>query len=133
MPAVVALQADYTDLVIVDPRPQDYGALMASPAARDLLFQFAISASDALRISRWGRRSIWLINIRLPDGSGMELAAAIRARDPHSVVHLVGDEYDPAQEVAARVCGVAMYLCKPADVSWLPRDGRRSYDRAHGA
>jgi DNA-binding response OmpR family regulator len=77
--------------------------------------QFAATGGDALKLPRTSDRSVWLVNIRLPDGSGCDLAAAIRDRDPRSVVYLVADDYEPGEELEARKVGGAMYVCKPVD------------------
>ena len=110
---------EQTHVMVIDPRPQDYVQLAAESTAAGLLFQFATTATDALKLWRTAARSIWLVNLELPDASGCDLAAAIRSRDPHSVVYLVGDQYDPVEELKARMVGGAMYVCKPADVGWL--------------
>ena len=114
-----AFGTEQTHVMVVDPRPQDYLHLAAEYPVGSLLFQFASTASDALKLWRTAARSIWLVNMNLPDGSGCDLAAALRARDPHSVVYLVGDQYDPAEELKARMAGGAMYVCKPVEMSWL--------------
>ena len=119
MARTLATGTEQTHVLVVDPRPQDYLQVAAQSATSGVLFQFATNGSDALKLRRTAARSVWLVNIHLPDGSGCDLSAAIRARDPHSVVYLVGDEYDPAEELKARMVGAAMYVCKPADVSWL--------------
>jgi ActR/RegA family two-component response regulator len=110
---------DSIEVFVVDSHPQDYLQLATGIGSRGPSFQFAICASDALKLRRTAARSVWLVNIHLPDGSGCDLAAAIRARDPSSVVFLVGDEYDPAEELRARIAGGAMYVCKPAEAAWL--------------
>lgn len=115
----LAFGTDQTHALVIDSSPQDYFHLVAESAVANLLFQFATTGSDALKLRRTAARSIWLVNINLPDGSGCDLAAAIRARDPHSVVYLVGDRYDAAEELKARMVGGAMYVCKPADAGWL--------------
>ncbi len=119
MSRTLANASELTHVMVIDSRPQDYLHLAAESAASGLLFQFATSASDALKLWRTAARTIWLVNLELPDASGCELAAAVRARDPRSVVYLVGDEYDPAEELKARLVGGAMYVCKPADPAWL--------------
>jgi len=119
MVRMLTLGAEQTHVLVVDSRPQDYLRLAAESAASGLLFQFATTGSDALKLWRIAARSIWLVNIHLPDGSGCELAAAIRARDPRSVVYLVGDHYDAAEELMVRMVGGAMYVCKPPDDDWF--------------
>jgi DNA-binding response OmpR family regulator len=110
---------DQLDVMVVDARPEDYGRLAAACAARNVRFQFASTISDGLRLWRRAGRSIWLVNLELPDGAGCDLAAAIRTRDRASIVYLVGDTYDPGEEIAARMTAGALYVCKPADLAWL--------------
>ena len=110
---------EQAQVFVVDPHLQDYVHVAAESSLSGLLFQFATTGSDALKLWRTASRSIWLVNIHLPDGSGCDLAAAIRSRDPHSVVYLVGDQYDPTEELRARTTGGAMYVCKPVDPGWL--------------
>ena len=105
---------------VVDACPQDYESLVTASASSGVRFQFATTGSDALKLSRTATRSIWLVNIHLPDGPGCDLAAALRTRDPHSVVYLVGDHYDGAEEREARLTRGALYVCKPVDPGWLP-------------
>ena len=119
MARTLTFGTEQTHVFVIDPCPQDYLHVVAESAAGGLLFQFAATGSGALKLWRTAARSVWLVNIHLPDGSGCDLAAAIRARDPRSVVYLVGDEYDPAEEIRARIVGGAMYVCKPADDTWL--------------
>ena len=119
MQTTSSLRPEHAEVTVVDSRPEDYGRLAASSAARGMLFQFATSISDALKLRHTAARSIWLVNLHLPDGSGCDLAAIVRARDPHTVVYLVGDEYDAAEELKARMEGGALYVCKPAERTWL--------------
>ena len=127
------LHTDHTDILVVDSHPEDYAQLAAASASRGLLFQFATNSADALKLWRTSSRSIWLVNINLADGSGAELAAAIRGRDPRSIVYIVGDRSDAAEEIAARICGAAWYFCKPADMSWLALAGAEAARLAHCA
>jgi DNA-binding response OmpR family regulator len=111
--------ASETDVFVVDARPEDYASLASAAAGSAFRVQHAATIDDALRLRHSAPRSIWLINVRLPDGSGCDLASAIRARDRRSIVYLVSDAYDPAEEIAARTTRGAMYVCKPRDGAWL--------------
>jgi DNA-binding response OmpR family regulator len=119
MARMLTLGTERTHVFVIDSHPEDYLPLAAQSGTRGLSFQFATCGSDALKLTRSAGRSVWLVNIKLPDGSGCDLAAAIRARDPRSVVYLVGDKYDGAEELEARMAGGAMYVCKPAEAAWL--------------
>jgi DNA-binding response OmpR family regulator len=106
------------DVIVVDPRPQDYSGLVEGSAGADVVFQFAASATDALRLRATGGDCLWLVNMKLPDSRGSDLLAALRGRNRRAVVYLVSDWYSPEEELEARMCGASMYLCKPADELW---------------
>ncbi len=108
-----------TRVVVVDPHSDDYSLLAADSRVSGSQVDMVASASDAIKLPRTGARTIWLINLELPDASGCDLAAAVRARDPRSTVYLVSDTYDPAAEMQARRVGGTMYVCKPAAADWL--------------
>ena len=110
------------EVMIVDSRPQDYLHLAASCAAVGGVLHIAASATDALRLRPNSVQCVWLVNTRLPDCAGSELLTALRTRNPRCVVYLVGDSYDPEDELAARRCGAPMYLCKSATEPWLTLD-----------
>jgi DNA-binding NarL/FixJ family response regulator len=110
------------DLMIVDPRPQDYLELAGACGAAGLVLHFATTGTDALQLRPTASQAVWLVNTSLPDCSGSELLAALRSRNPHSAVCLVGDRYDPEDELAARRSGASLYVCKSATESWLSLD-----------
>ena len=69
----------------------------------------------ALRI----QPGLWIINTRLHDMSGFDLAETLKAGLPHVDVFLVADAYDPQDERRALSIGVARYVCKPPSGLWL--------------
>ncbi|MGN6607302.1 MAG: response regulator transcription factor [Jatrophihabitans sp.] len=56
-----------------------------------------------------------LVDIRLPDGSGLELCRALRAADPALRVIVRTEHDDRVTRVAAAVAGASGYLVHPAD------------------
>jgi len=106
------------EVFVVDPRPGDYAALVTACAGQGHTFQFAADGHGALRLRPTAERSLWLVNTELPDMAGSDLIEMLRSRWQPTVC-LVSDAYDMRQEMAARVLGAAMYVCKPADKSWL--------------
>jgi CheY-like chemotaxis protein len=107
------------EVIVVDPQPQSYLSLVEACSGEGVIFQFAASASGALRLRPSSPQSLWLVNMRLADCRGSDLLAALRERDPHSIVYLVSDQYLETDELEARQSGASMYLCKPASDSWL--------------
>ncbi len=109
------------NLIVVDPRPQDYRKLlsgMPSPSAPCYLFT---NGRDALRCSGLPEESLWLINTQLPDMRGTNLMELLRMRPrtAQTTVCLVCDHYSQQEEKDARAAGPAAFFCKPPDSSWL--------------
>ena len=77
MARMLANGIDQAHVMVIDPRPQDYLQLTAETATGGLPFQFATNASDALKLWRTASRSVWLVNMNLPDGPGCDLVADI--------------------------------------------------------
>jgi DNA-binding NtrC family response regulator len=66
--------------------------------------------------------SMWIVNARLGDISGFELAKRLRSQKPNATVFIIGNEYDLADELHTMTLGLTKYLCKPLEPSWvLPR------------
>ena len=107
------------DLLVVDLRPDDYLQLAAEVDAAEYRFLYATCGDEALRIPRKSLFGLWLINIDLPDMSGLDLLALVRSRDPGAACILVGDTYSEAEELSARQLGATFYGCKPPQAAWL--------------
>jgi len=119
-------------IVIVDPATADYMPLVIAGRSRLWSFYFFTAGSDAMRWHHARHTRLWMINIRLPDMTGMELCEAMRPRLERIPVVLISDEYDPAEELAVFSAGTLHYMCKPLDLSLVsalwpvfdPRDGK---------
>ena len=108
----------FRQIVVVDGRPGDYAQVLSAGAQPGVVFNFAMSAEDALRIGV-GPHATWLVNMELPDMPGHELAQLVLGRMADGAVFLVADQYDPADEIAALQHPRIFYGCKPPDESWL--------------
>jgi len=108
---------------VVDARPEDYIAMLASPSCEGQTFRFFHTASAALRAAHEVQPDLWLINMDLPDRGGVELCEMLQSRFSDVPMYLVRDEYDVEAELAARRSGATMFLCKPAASQWIAGDG----------
>lgn len=108
-----------TDMLVVDPRPEDYQHLAAAGAASQFHLDFATSADHALRRALNTAFDLWLINFRLPDMTGEELLATVRTRNPNAACILISDIYSTDDELSARQLGATLYACKPLQADWL--------------
>ena len=107
------------DLVVVDANLDDYAPLVSELALDDVRVNLFATGEAALRSRCDGASTLWVVNIRLPDMSGVGFLRLIRKRLRRSSIFLVGDEYSADDELAARKAGATAYVCKPPSVAWL--------------
>lgn len=108
-----------TTVFVVDPTPEDYAELTSGKFTSQTRFEFISSGRDALRHNARAKPDAWIINLRLPDMSGVDLSEMLRSRTPEVPCYLVGDDYKPEDELNARQCGATMYFCKPVRREWV--------------
>ena len=108
-----------TQLLVVDPRPEDYLHLEDQLADASVRIAYCITGEEALLHPRESRGNLWLVNSQLRDMTGLELLSLVRSRDPSARCVLVGDAYSETDEVAARQMGATLYVCKPPQIEWV--------------
>ena len=108
-----------TTVYVVDRNPADYGHLVKNNAGTNQTLTFLRDARSALRVNPTTSEPVWIINLDLPDMSGLDLYSMLRSRFPTSPVFLIGDSYDPQEERAARMTGASLYFCKPLQQEWI--------------
>ena len=111
-------------IIIVDSTPQDYNALLAAAGAPGVSIHFLVSGNDALRFVKRNPSGLWVINTQLPDVSGFDLAQMLRSVRPSALVFMMGDEYRLDDEMQTLTLGLAKYLCKPLEPSWILPDSQ---------
>jgi DNA-binding response OmpR family regulator len=104
---------------VVDENSIDYKQLVDELRRTDIRTNVYSTGEAALRARRISASTVWIVNVRLPDISGVEFVALIRRRLRRCKVFLVGNKYSVDDELAARTAGATGYLCKPATASWL--------------
>jgi DNA-binding response OmpR family regulator len=107
------------DLVVVDANLNDYDRLLPEFDSRELRVRLFATGEDALKSEGAQQAMLWLVNIRLPDMSGICLLTAIRRRWPRARIVITGDVYSADDELAARCAGATAYVCKPPSMAWL--------------
>ena len=117
------------NVIIVDPQPNDYSELLPVAERRKSRVDFFTTGDAALRNAKAKPRTCWLINLRLPDMSGLDLYELLRNRTAGASVFLVADEYDAEAEISVLRTGTAQFACKPLHPSWVaetvPYDDQR--------
>ena len=106
-------------ILVVDPNPNDYAALAHGAPFSQVEFQYRSDARSVLRDDMSTRPELCVINMNLPDMSGLDLYDMLTERWPDVTVFLVGDDYRPEDEVLARSSGATFYFCKPLQSEWL--------------
>jgi DNA-binding NtrC family response regulator len=91
----------------------------------------ATSGADALRLLADRTFDIVLSDIQMPDMSGLELLARIRALDPHLTVNMLTGAPEAATVAKAQELGAFEYLSKPVDLGRLTASVGRGVARTH--
>ena len=95
--------------------------LMISASLQDLGYFVATagSSAEALKLVREVKFDLFILDVRLPDGSGVDLCREIHALQPRMpVLYYSAYASDEEQEAALSVCGDA-YLKKPVSMRKL--------------
>lgn len=100
-------------VAVVDRRPDDYADLLRATRGADIRWEFAGNGREALRLARTQPVDVWMVNDFLSDMSGLEVCALLKNYLVQAVIYVVTDNYDQAIEREARICGAAMFGCKP--------------------
>lgn len=110
-------------ICVVDAQPDDYDGITRSMLSEDSRLQFVRSGRAALRVNPKVEPDLWIINMELPDMSGLDLYPMIRSRFPGVPIYLVADRHSIDQEILARSSGATMYFSKPLQSEWLLNRG----------
>jgi putative two-component system response regulator len=106
-------------VAVVDRRPDDYSDLRHATRGADIRWEFASNGQEALRLARTQPVDVWMVNDILPDMSGLEVCALLKNYLVQAVIYVVTDNYDQAIEREARICGAALFGCKPLQADWI--------------
>ena len=83
--------------------------------------QHAASLAGARRIFASEAPGLVILDIGLPDGSGLDLLAEIKALEPDTVVIVLSADATAENRAFARVAGAAAFLDKGHDLPTLAR------------
>ena len=95
----------------------------ARPALREAALHEAATAAEARSVLAAHRLDVVLVDVRLPDGSGLDLVGELRAH-PHAegaMIVIVSASVLEADRAAARATGADAFLAKPFASSDLTR------------
>jgi len=106
-------------IIVVDAHPRDYDRLVRDRTLSRMQFEFFPDGHSLFRDRQLTAPELVIINMHLPDMSGLDLYQDILQRWPEIPVYFVGDDYLPDDEIKARRCGAIFYFCKPLQSEWL--------------
>lgn len=106
-------------IVIVDADPEGYEEELHGSELEPKRLEFFATAREVLRSSRLQSPELCVVNMQLPDMSGLDLYQMLVERWPGVPIYLVGDHYNPEDEIRARCSGATLYFCKPLEPGWL--------------
>lgn len=102
-------------LLIVDDDDSFRGALADAFVRRGYAVRRAASCGDAIGIGKAFNPERAIVDLRLPDGSGLDVLDALRRVDPHTAVVLLSGQVSEATEREARRRGAVACMAKPAE------------------
>ena len=109
----------FRHLMVVDANCDEYHAFAIALRPHKVRIHFFSAGREALRAIGAFASTLWIVNFRLPDISGIGFLKLIRHRKQRCRIILVGDDYSVEDELAARSAGATAYVCKPASVAWV--------------
>lgn len=92
--------------------------------------QRAAEANGALELYEFERPDLVLLDIGLPDVSGLRLLEVLRARDPDATVIMLTGHADVATAVDAMSLGAENFLTKPVELAHLGAASERAFEKS---
>lgn len=118
---MAAVPIDKHRILIVDDEPAIVALLRRILAAEDVEILAARSGADALATARQSKLDLVILDVKLPDVSGVEVLRRIRKRDAIVPVIMVTSYGSPETVRAAMKLGACDYLTKPFDGEEIKR------------
>ncbi len=85
----------------------------------DYVLRTATTAAEGLQLAQSEHFDLCLLDLRLPDGSGLELCRQIRSLHPHTPIVFYSTIAHEAYRQEALSAGAQEYLVKPQSMSAL--------------
>jgi two-component system response regulator RegA len=108
------LNQDNSLMIVDDDRPF-LNRLARAMEGRGFTVEMAETVSDGLRVVRSAPPAFAVVDMRLADGNGLDVVAALRERRPDARVIILTGYGNIATAVTAVKLGAVDYLAKPAD------------------
>ena len=107
--------------------------LLLSYSDYDYVLRTATTAAEGLQLAQHEHFDLCLLDLRLPDGSGLELCRQIRSLHPHTPILFYSTIAYEAYRQEALHAGAQEYLVKPQSMSALIELIARLFGQAKSA
>lgn len=124
---------DLPTLLLVDDDDVFRGRLARALTARGFAVSAAADVTGALALAREDSPELAVVDLKLPDGTGLELVKALKAADPGTEIVVLTGYGSIATAVEAVKLGARHYLTKPADADEILQALGRAEAPAPGA
>ncbi len=134
MPAAVARSQPTPRILVVDDEPRIVSFVSRALASRGFQVDKAGTIGRARNLARMQRYGLIVLDLRMPDGDGVDLLRELVAEQPDVRVLVLSAVGDVDTRVRCLRVGAADYLSKPFSITELvARVNARLRDPSHGA
>jgi DNA-binding NtrC family response regulator len=116
-------------LLVVDDEPGMRAALQANFSRRGWQVETASGVKEAITKFRRGRHPLVITDIRMPDGSGIEVMRAVQSTSSRSAIILLTAFANVPEAVEAIKTGACDYMVKPVCFEQLEQTAIRAVQR----
>ena len=106
-------------ILVVDDEPADLGLASSALEKLDHKIITAETAKDAIKAVKMHQPDVAVLDVMLPDGSGLDVLKSIRAIDDRLPVIFVTSSSESGTAIRAMKLGALDYLVKPIDIAEL--------------
>lgn len=119
-------------LLIVDDEVEFATTLAERMELRGLVAQTANNGKDALKLVSASRPDVVILDLKMPDLSGLEVLEEIKAIDPSIEVIMLTGHGSIASGLEGKEKGAFDYIMKPIELSELLEKITLAYNKSHG-
>lgn len=119
-------------VLIVDDEPSLLESLEMYLSEKGYTVACARSVSEALQKSSSFEPGVIILDVRLPDGDGLEVLAELKRRNKDSGIIVITAFHDMETTIRAIKLGASEYIPKPIDVEELEEAIGRTLKASHG-
>ncbi|QLA15702.1 sigma-54-dependent transcriptional regulator [Desulfolutivibrio sulfoxidireducens] len=122
--------SDFINILVVDDEPSICRLVQKEMASANRKITTATTAGQALKLAAQQNFDVIVLDVRLPDGNGMQLLERFRETMPHVEVIMITGYSEVTNAVEAMKIGAYDYITKPFSLDRLTLIIERAYQRS---